>query len=159
MLGAFVLRLNRLLSLGLCQYGHIASHGTWRQPINGADSAALCRKIRRIMPRNLLLFVTALIALWRSVCCSMLCNLLLCATQFAASCHSIRRFMPRRSLPFYANSRFTASEMALPSALPASCLLATPITLPISLTLCAPVCAMMSFTAASISASVIGCGR
>ena len=64
-----------------------------------------------------------------------------------------------RYFAYCARSCFTLSEMAFPSAFPASRLLATPITLPMSLGLAAPVSAMMSRRAASSSASLSGWGR
>ena len=67
----------------------------------------------------------------------------------------------RAERPYYSEFRisFTLSEMARPSALPASCLLATPITLPISLGDVAPTCSMIALTATVSSASDIICGR
>src|SRR3712207_3585365 len=59
----------------------------------------------------------------------------------------------------YARSFLTMAEIALPSALPANCLLAMPITLPMSFMPDAPVEAMMVRTAASISSAERGLGR
>ncbi len=60
---------------------------------------------------------------------------------------------------FAANSFFTQSEMALPSARPASSLLAVPMTLPMSFMLVAPTFSMTAATAASSSSALISAGR
>ena len=60
---------------------------------------------------------------------------------------------------FYDKSFFTIAEIAFPSALPASCLVATPITLPISWGVVAPTSAIMPFTASVSSSSLICLGR
>lgn len=59
----------------------------------------------------------------------------------------------------YASICLTRALMALPSAFPASSLVAAPITLPMSLADVAPVRAMMSFSAASSSSGVSCLGR
>jgi len=61
---------------------------------------------------------------------------------------------------FYDNkSLLTVSEIILPSALPANCLVATPITLPISAGVDAPTCVIIALSAASSSCWLICLGR
>ena len=68
---------------------------------------------------------------------------------------------PRRSIGLlrcerYCNNFLTASEIARPSACPASCLVATPITFPISAGEAAPTCAIIAFRTVS-SSSPLNC--